>query len=106
MKVFGNVDKTKDEHLNIYYSLEEKKAKRKDDIGREKGYLIIYIERDKGRVLANFFSTELQKALTEKIANTNLSTSDRKKDFIDSPTPKDVETRASCSGQNEGIVVF
>ena len=31
MKVFGNVDKTKDEHLNIYYSLEEKKAKRKDD---------------------------------------------------------------------------
>ena len=31
MKVFGNVDKTKDEHLNIYYSLEEKKAKRKDN---------------------------------------------------------------------------
>ena len=31
MKVFGNVDKTKDEHLNISYSLEEKKAKRKDN---------------------------------------------------------------------------
>ena len=31
MKVFGNVDKAKDEHLNIYYSLEEKKAKRKDN---------------------------------------------------------------------------
>ena len=46
MKVFGNVDKEKDKHLNIYYSLEEKKAKRKDDIGREKGYLIIYIERE------------------------------------------------------------
>ena len=66
----------------------------------------IYRERDKGRLVANFFSTELQKALTEKMANTNLSTSDRKKDFIDSSTQKDVETRASCSGQNEGIAVF
>ena len=40
MKVFGNVDKEEDEHLNIYYSLEEEEAKRKDDIGREKGYLL------------------------------------------------------------------
>ena len=31
MKVFGNVDKAKDKHLNIYYSLEEEEAKRKDN---------------------------------------------------------------------------
>ena len=95
MKVFGNVDKE-----------EAGRKKRKRMTSEERRDTLLYIERDKGHVLANFFSTELQKALTEKIANTNLSTSDRKKDFIDSSTPKDVETRASCSGQNEGIAVF
>ena len=47
MKVFGNVDKEKGKHLNIYYSLEEKKAKRKDntplhlslEIGEQQGML-------------------------------------------------------------------
>lgn len=95
MKVFGNVDKEG-----------AGRKKRKRMTSEERRDTLLYRERDKGHVLANFFSTELQKALTEKMANTNLSTSDRKKDFIDSSTQKDVETRASCSGQNEGIAVF
>ena len=42
--------------------------------------------------LANFSSTELQKALAGKIANVNLSMSDRKMALGGSSTPKDVET--------------
>ena len=99
---------TKKKMNTLIYIIVWKKRKQKGRMTSEerRDTFYIYRERDKGRVLANFFSTELQKALTEKMANTNLSTNDRKKDFIDSSTQKDVETRASCSGQNEGIAVF
>ena len=51
MKVFGNVDKEG-----------AGRKKRKRMTSEERRDTLLYIERDKGRVLANFFSTELQKA--------------------------------------------